>query len=212
MDAKTYVKNVLVTEARDFAPVQQRMSEIKNIRMIHALAGIDSELSEVIAVISKFNNNYHSWQDYTPIDRVNLMEEISDIFWYLGIAADALDSVDEILSPPGFHGDKIKEDEDLCEAIMEFVVKSSDLTGILFDVAVKKSIFYGKTIDLDPVKLNLRYIFIGASFLLEFAGYTVEQARERNIEKLKARYGDKFTEAAALDRNLELERTILEKK
>jgi hypothetical protein len=41
---------------------------------------------------------------------------------------------------------------------------------------------------------------------------TSSEARERNIEKLRARYGDKFTEAAALERNLAAERAILEQK
>jgi uncharacterized protein YabN with tetrapyrrole methylase and pyrophosphatase domain len=37
-----------------------------------------------------------------------------------------------------------------------------------------------------------------------------EDVMERNIAKLKARYGDKFTEHAATNRNLEEERRILE--
>lgn len=212
MDAKEYVKNVLVTEARDFAPVISRISQVENIRMIHALAGIDSEISEVIAVMNKYDDNYHSWQDFQPIDRVNLMEEIGDSLWYLSIAADSLNAVDEILEPLEFYGSLMEDDHDLYDATSSFVTRSSNNTGLLFDKAVKKSIFYGKPMDERAVILLLRSIFISASLLLNNAGYTVEQARERNIEKLKARYGDKFTEAAALDRNLELERTILENK
>lgn len=212
MNAKEYVKNVLTTENKDFASIAARISTTQNIRLIHALAGIDSEISEVIAIMNKYDDNYHSWQDFQPIDRVNLMEEISDIFWYISIAADSLDAVDEILEPLDFYGGIMEDDHDLYDATSSFVTRSSNNTGLLFDMVVKKYIFYGKPMDKDSVEQNLRYIFISASLSLNNAGYTVEQARERNIAKLKARYGDKFTEAAALERNLELERTILENK
>jgi len=42
------------------------------------------------------------------------------------------------------------------------------------------------------------------------SGLTISEARDRNISKLKARYGEKFTETAALNRDLETERKILE--
>ena len=43
-------------------------------------------------------------------------------------------------------------------------------------------------------------------------GFTFEEIMEKNIEKLKARYGDKFTEKSALNRDLEQERKTLEDK
>lgn len=84
-------------------------------------------------------------------------------------------------------------------------------TGELQD-ALKKYLFYGKTLDLTNVVEEFQdllwYIAIG----LDACGMTLEQAMERNIAKLKARYGEKFSSERALDRNLDAERAALEGK
>lgn len=77
---------------------------------------------------------------------------------------------------------------------------------------IKKHIFYGK--DIDKVNLVeelgdlMWYVAIAADTL----GVSLEEIMERNNAKLEARYGKVFTEQAALVRNLEKEREILEKK
>ena len=76
---------------------------------------------------------------------------------------------------------------------------------------IKKHVIYGKPFDrvniLEECGDKLWYIALA----LEAAGYTMEEAMERNIAKLKARYGDKFSEEKALRRDLDKERAILEK-
>lgn len=81
--------------------------------------------------------------------------------------------------------------------------------GELMD-QLKKHLIYGKP--LDDVNIfeedgDLRWYLA----LLEFAcGYTADAAQEANINKLKARYPEKFNEIEALNRDLEKERKILE--
>jgi NTP pyrophosphatase (non-canonical NTP hydrolase) len=205
MNSQEYVKNVLVTEARDFSPVIARMGEIKNVRLIHACAGIPSELAEVIEVNRRFEST-------GSIDRVNLMEEISDILWYLGIASDAIGQVDFVSGRSPFAAIVVPSDFDLSDHITIFVNEIATEAGELVDKVVKKSIFYGKVVEDDSIAQHLRTIHQWCVSLLEDTGYTVEHAREINIAKLKKRYGEKFTEAAALDRNLDAERKILEGK
>ena len=81
--------------------------------------------------------------------------------------------------------------------------------GELLD-AFKKALFYGKVTDRVNIAEELGdllwYIAIG----LDACGYTMEQAMERNIAKLKVRYGDKFSSEAALNRDLTAERKTLE--
>lgn len=204
MNPKEYVKNVLVTEARDFGPVQQRLMEIKNIRLLHACAGISSELAELIEL------NEDNTED---LDRINLMEELGDLLWYIGIASDALDAIDHITSSDPFFEVKMMEDDrDLYDALSDFNNRVGKISGELVDKAVKKTIFYGKKVNQQDLIAHLHHIHQNINYLLGYAGYTLEQARERNIKKLRARYGEKFTEAAALERNLEAERKILENK
>lgn len=205
MNPKEYVKNVLITENRDFSSVQQRLMEPKNIRLLHACAGISSELAELIELEESFSPG-------ETLDRVNLMEELGDILWYIGIASDSLNATEDIASETPFEGELIKHDEDLANHIMQFCLNVGRISGELVDKAVKKSIFYGKKVNDQDLIDHLRHIHQNVKYLLENAGYTLEHAREKNIAKLKARYGEKFSEAAALERNLTDEREILEKK
>ena len=48
------------------------------------------------------------------------------------------------------------------------------------------------------------------SVALSSVGSSFDEAMEKNIAKLKARYGDKFSEEAAVERDLGKERSVLE--
>lgn len=127
MNPKEYVQNAIKTESSDFAAIAQRLGAPENIRLLHAVIGLETEVGELQDALKKaiFYGK--------PLDRVNMAEELGDVFWYMAILSDTL-------------------------------------------------------------------------------GVPFEQIMEKNIAKLKARYGDKFTETAALERNLAAEREILEKK
>jgi hypothetical protein len=204
MNSKEYTKNVLVTEARDFAPVINRITEIKNLRLIHASVGITSEVAELFQLERKSRSN--------SLDRTNLLEECGDILWYVAIAADALDKVDEIMAPTHVGVSYIKFDDDLGDALFTGAAYLSEVAGTIADLAVKKLVFYGKPFDTKLLVEQLFEVHMNVKFLLDAAGYSIEDARLVNIAKLKARYGEKFSEAAALERNLDLERQILEGK
>lgn len=198
MNPKEYVKNVLVTEARDFAPLQERFSQIRNIRLLHGAIGLSSELSEIQEMTEK-----------PRLDAVNLKEEMGDLFWYMGIIVDELKLDPETVFK---HNEK--------GAIVDFngsVTLQAQVNGMVKAVGtavdfLKKSVMYGKDLNVDGVTNELIKLDYYINYSLRLFGQTSESARERNIEKLRARYGEKFTEAAALERNLAAERAILEKK
>lgn len=75
---------------------------------------------------------------------------------------------------------------------------------------LKKRLAYGKPIDTVNLKEELGDILWYIARLCGEFGFTFEELMDTNIAKLKARYGEKFTEDAALNRNLENERKILE--
>lgn len=198
MKPKEYVKNVLVTEAKDLSPVQARMSTIRNVRLMHGAIGLASELAEVVEM-----------QQIGTIDEVNLKEEMGDIYWYMGIMVDELG-----LDPDEVYSAKPQDLTHYSARDMMLSSATDDLAisiGTAIDL-LKKSLIYGKELDVNKLKQNLMDIGSHTQFMLNLYGFTSEQARERNIEKLRARYGDKFTEAAALERNLAVERKILEEK
>jgi len=127
MNPKEYVQNALKTESVNFEAISQRLSSPENIRLLHAVIGLETEVGELQDALKK--SIFYG----KPLDKVNMAEEMGDLFWYIAILSDAL----------------------------------------------------------------------GVSF---------EEVMNKNIAKLKARYGDKFSETAALERNLTVEREILEKK
>ncbi len=75
---------------------------------------------------------------------------------------------------------------------------------------LKKHLFYGK--DLDETNLIeelgdlMWYIAVAASAL----GVTIEKFQRLNIDKLKARYPERFSEERAENRDLDVERKVLE--
>lgn len=106
-----------------------------------------------------------------------------------------------------FYGDdNLSKIQDLLHAGMGLVTESGEFLDTL-----KKHIYYGK--ELDKVNLieelgdQLWYCAIALNAL----GSDFETAMQINIDKLKSRYPEKFTEELAKNRDLEKERSILEK-
>lgn len=144
---------------------------------------------------------------------MNLKEEAADCFWYMGVMIDCLG-----LDPDSILVDadesiikKIEDPYELAHQLCLFTTFLSIYIGNLTDL-VKKSMMYGKSLDIKKVEEELWSINLVLVGMLAQAGLTAAESRIANIAKLKARYGDKFTEAAALERNLANERSILESK
>ena len=124
MNPNDYIKECLVTEARDMSPVLERLQNVGTVRLLHAMIGLCTETGEFQDSLKK-----HIFYG-KEIDKVNLKEEMGDLCWYIAIALDEL-------------------------------------------------------------------------------GLSFEEIMQTNIDKLKARYGEKFTEQAALNRNLDNENKVL---
>lgn len=75
---------------------------------------------------------------------------------------------------------------------------------------IKKAVFYGKTMDKVNLSEEMGDIFWYMAIMADTLGVSFEEIQEKNIAKLKARYGSKFTESAALNRDLDIERKVLE--
>ena len=98
--------------------------------------------------------------------------------------------------------------------LLHAAIGISTEAGEILD-AFKKHLIYGKDLDLINVSEELGditwYMAIMTRYLKNLTGATLEDdILELNIDKLKARYPEKFTEADALNRDLDKEREILE--
>lgn len=75
---------------------------------------------------------------------------------------------------------------------------------------LKKHIFYGKELDIVNIKEELGDLLWYISLLMDCVDTTYRECQEKVVAKLRARYPNKFTEQDAINRNLELERAVLE--
>lgn len=88
------------------------------------------------------------------------------------------------------------------------------LTGESAEFAdqVKKHVYYGKPLDKVNLKEELGDILFFVALASDVLGTNFEELMSINTAKLSARYkGGKFSANEALNRNLEVERKILEK-
>ena len=114
------------------------------------------------------------------IDIVNLGEEIADVQWYLSNYATMRGDEVEL----SFFNEKFE------------IVNEQVLYDLLFEIAQNPLEYSLNTFNL---------IHIAKYYNLDYA-----KLLDNNIAKLKVRFPDKFTEEAALNRNLEEERKTLE--
>ena len=82
--------------------------------------------------------------------------------------------------------------------------------GELMDV-YKKWIAYGKPRDIVNEKEEIGDLMWYLANFCRINGYNLEEIMKTNIEKLRARYPEKFDAELANSRNLDVERAILEK-
>ena len=190
MKPKEYEKNVLVTESCDFAAIRTRTDD-RMIRLLHSGLGMSSELAELEVALDK-----------TDWDLVNISEESGDILWYIAVAVNALGFDHNEIS--SFEVSK-KEGYALRDSVNTTVWAVGEFNDLL-----KKHLFYGRELNTDKLKQNLQQMCMAVSAICIYCDKTPGQTRETNIAKLKVRFKDKFTEAAALNRDLDTERKILE--
>lgn len=94
---------------------------------------------------------------------------------------------------------------------LHMVIGISTEAGELLD-AYKKHFAYGKDLDVVNVGEEIADIMWYISNLCRLKNIDLEEMMQRNIDKLKARYPEKFSQENALNRNLNKERDILEGK
>lgn len=82
--------------------------------------------------------------------------------------------------------------------------------GELQDI-FKKNLAYRKEVDWVNVEEEIGDLLWYIAVMCKINHFSLNAIMEKNIAKLKARYPDKFDEYHALHRDLEQERTILER-
>lgn len=85
MQSSDYIKDAIVTESTDFKAMDERFKDDGLKRLLHTGIGLSTEAGEFLDALKK-----HIFYG-KELDKVNLKEEMGDLFWYLAIACDELD-------------------------------------------------------------------------------------------------------------------------
>ncbi len=143
-------------------------------RLLHAALGLCTEIEEFKVGTTK----------------VNFIEEIGDVFWYLAIADDVFPWT---ASFSGYHN-------------METPAYTVSYYVGEFQDAVKRHLFYGAEVNRGRIVDACHAIAWHLEDELEKAGFELGQAWAANIIKLEKRYPDKFFDAkAAIHRDVDRE-------
>jgi NTP pyrophosphatase (non-canonical NTP hydrolase) len=165
--------------------------EEKYQRLLHAAIGILTEIEEILP-------NYENNILISGInDQGSISEEISDVAWYIAILFREYKI--------SFELDKIESYRNSNDILNDIIISTIKILDPL-----KKKLFYNKKInDYSIIEFSIKLY----SLVLEFChvnGVDLDESLEKNIQKLKVRYGDKFTSEKAINRDLKTEREILE--
>ncbi len=187
------------------APIHTAAHEIqaREHDVAHAIMGLCTESAELLDVLKK-NHAYGK-----PIDFVNFREEIGDALWYVPLICRGLGW--RLASLVGTNS--IKE---FTEAWAPFN-RHTTINALTFALMKESAGLIGIEVTRlgafkENYELLVRDIICLLSELAYAAGSSLETCATVNIQKLQARYPEKFTSDAALNRDLVKERAVLEGK
>lgn len=174
-----------------------------NNNLLHMEAGIAGEfLGEAVDILKK------TFAYKKPLDKVHLGEELADTVWYCA-------GVETINKLPGT---VIVFDEEAIASVEN--IKNQTITYIKESVEIRKSsieteclgIILGNKSAVDSTSRGAILAIIGICMgICEVLNIDFWQALTNNISKLQVRYPEKYTNEAALNRDLAAERVELEK-
>lgn len=160
----------------------------------HALMLLVSEIGEVATSI-KAHFIYGK-----PLDLTNIKEELGDALWGLNLLVVTAGGKFESLKvmPKGFERPAVRQ-------LLSINVMVSELIDVYFAHYTHAPSYF-------PLSIQERSetLFRTIHGLAMTLGIEMADILESNIRKLQARYGDKYSDVAALNRDLDQERKALE--
>ena len=167
------------------------------VDMYHGALGVFTEAGELCDALKKATF-------YGRADKVNLVEEIGDCFWYLAILGNAA----------GFTmADLVNR---AAELPYENTPKNTLLANLGYHAGqllldANRGVYTIAGLEWSDIEHSVRHTMALLVALLALVDVTVEECLALNIAKLMKRYPTKFNEEQAVSRDTDAERTLLEK-
>jgi NTP pyrophosphatase (non-canonical NTP hydrolase) len=195
--------------ATEYAPLARRtLKELpREQHFIHMALGLCGEIGEFIDAVKK-NVIYGK-----PLDLVNLTEEAGDDFWYAANLLEELAVHHAVLQrsiDQGYaQGTQMEQaaKSDPWELATALLAVNLNIATVSVAIANAPEKFLPGSSEATQVIES-----VGATLGLLCGLYKLDPtlAMDLNIKKLAKRYGDKFSDVAALNRDTAAERVILE--
>jgi hypothetical protein len=189
---------------QEYAPLARVTLKVLPLHqhVIHMALGVVGELGELIDATKKVAIYGKEW------DKTNLTEEVGDVAWYIANYCDDMQVHPGILQTAFDSGfiDGFKQRDKISSAL--------DIGGNLLVLALAANAACLQLTTAKPGEADAVQAVAGLANILgvfcSMVDVDISEALEKNIAKLKARYGDKFSEHSALNRDLGAERVVLE--
>ena len=169
----------------------------------HMCLGIVGEMGELVDAIKK------AYVYGKGIDQTNIVEEIGDVSWYTAglvqhfpTLADWMDS-DELKQSVNYEKLEVAR-KNVTRAILLNAMSTANLAVDLMMFADNDNL---QDTDAEEVVKTLGTSLFATAVLLDV---DLAEAFEVNIAKLAKRYGDKYSDYAAINRDIDAERAVLE--
>jgi hypothetical protein len=168
--------------------------EEKEQLYLHAVIGSLTEIEEIL-------ENYQEGELKTEVNQQgSVAEESADIFWYLAILFRELN-----LDITDNNAVITNDVNTPFKTLMEFLKENLRMLDSL-----KKKLYYNKEINITNFIDSTFKLYTLLEMYCKFYSADINIILDKNIAKLKARYGDKFSSERAINRDLETEKKILE--
>lgn len=173
--------DVTITNYHDLAMrTAKRMNWKDNV--VHAALGLASEWCEYSVEAGK------GWGEHGSVDHLLAMvtKELGDLCWFAAFAADLFGARFESL---GGHG------------LLEYEPDSLVNRGVASVTSrVKRLVAYSSEEGIGEIVKDLDYVVAGVQGLCESWGIDFTEVLQVNIDKLRERFPDQYSDAAALAR------------
>lgn len=200
-----YTENALLTNQREYVPLWERLGKTGNpdvqiVDLYHGALGVVTEAGELC-------DGQKKGIFYGKFDRVNIVEEIGDCFWYLAIMSNAGGVDLSYLVTQA-----VQVTAKLPTRMPSLCAKLAYSSGAMF-AAADRGMYQPNGllwVDLELHAVACTAVLLG---MLDMVGVSLDTCLATNIEKLvKIRYKNQgFTAENANVRDTSAERVVLEK-
>lgn len=186
-------------EYKDLAIRTAAKGETEQQDLMHSACGLVTEVGELV---DQYKRHIFYKKEY---DKNHLIEEVGDVMWYLALGMEVLKC--DLTS---------YEEEDFLEETIKALNVESVLAALVYNSASIFACSFKYTSKDDQEAMwghymyYLKNILIGLRHFCAVMNIDYEESKTKNIAKLKARFPQGFTEEAAVNRNLEVEKVALE--